>query len=133
LNNKTIGNDFESDFCKILSRNGFWAYNTINKAGGQPADIIAAKNNVPYLIDAKVCSKDEFKMERIEENQKNAMMLFDMCGNENKLFALKFSDESIYMCDGLTLIMLKQDRKTLSKSEVIEIGKSLDEWLEVVR
>lgn len=128
-NNKKIGNDFESELCRTLYNHGFWAYNTVNKTGGQPADIIAARNDVPYLIDAKVCTNDEFPTKRIEENQKNSMLLFDRCGNKRHDFALKLSDGSVYMCDGLTLLMIRQEKKTLKRTDIMQIGIPLDKWI----
>ena len=72
--NKKIGNDFEQDLCEKLSEYGFWTHNlTMNKAG-QPADIVAVKNKIAYLIDAKVCSNDIFPLSRVEENQDLAIL-----------------------------------------------------------
>ena len=89
MNNKKLGDLFENELAQTLSRKGFWVYITKSKIGGQPADIIAARNHIPYLIDCKVCSDNSFDTARIEENQKNAMYLFDKCGNNNGFFALK--------------------------------------------
>ncbi len=130
INNKEIGNSFESELCRTLYNHGFWAYNTVNKSGGQPADIVAARNNVCYLIDAKVCTNDEFPTKRIEENQKTSMLLFDRCGNKHHYFAMKLSDGSVYMCDGLVMLMLKQEKKTLKRVDIIENGTALDKWIE---
>lgn len=133
MNNKKTGNDFEAEFAKMLSRHGFWVYNTINKAGGQPADIIACISSRPYLIDCKVCQKDVFHLSRIEENQYHAMMTFaERNDKEGCYFALQFSDGSIYMCPSLPLFLaLVNNIKSLSKKEIAGCGYGipLEEWL----
>lgn len=133
MNNKKIGNSFEEELCNLLSQNGFWAYNAINKASGQPADVMASRNNTSYLIDCKVCSKDEFPLSRIEENQYNAMMLFNKCGNKETYFALKFSDDSVYMVHSIPLfIALNNGVKTIRKSDIKWdcFGNLFSEWVE---
>lgn len=60
MSNKKLGNDFESEFCKILSEHGYWCHNMAQNAAGQPADVIAVKDTIAYLIDCKVCSNDKF-------------------------------------------------------------------------
>lgn len=130
-NNKKLGNSFESELCNILGANGFWAYNAVNKASGQPADIMAAKNNIPYLIDCKVCSDDSFPLSRIEENQYNSMMKFDYCGCYESYFALKFSDGEIYMMPSNVLFMaLNSGMKRMLKSQIKASGYKLEKWVE---
>ena len=133
MNNKTIGNSFEAEFSQTLADYGFWAYNTINKASGQPADIIACINSRPYLIDCKVCQKDIFHLARIEENQYHAMMSFyERNNNEGCYFALKFSDESVCLCPSLPLFLaLTNNIKSLTKEEILGRGYGipLNEWL----
>ena len=129
MNNKTTGNSFEAEFSQALAANGFWAYNTINKASGQPADIFACINSRPYLIDCKVCQKDIFHLARIEENQYHAMMLFSERNNNEGCY---FSDNSIYLCPALSLFLaLTNNVKSLTKEEIIGrgYGISLNEWL----
>lgn len=128
-NNKSLGSSFEEELCQILFKYGFWSYNTINKSSGQPADIIAARNNVPYLIDAKVCSNDIFDTKRIEENQRLSSMVFSQCGNNQAHYAFKLSDGSIYICDLMVLLMIRQEKKTLNRQDILEISKPIDEWI----
>lgn len=73
--NKTLGNHFEGELCELLAENGFWAHNLAQNQAGQPADVIAVKNDVAILIDCKVCSNDRFSLSRIEDNQEMAMTL----------------------------------------------------------
>ena len=90
--NKSIGNHFEEVLCNLLSDHGFWAHNMAQNQTGQPADVIAVKNNIPVLIDCKVCSNDRFALSRIEPNQEAAMTLWEMQGNEHCYFALRLHD-----------------------------------------
>ena len=130
MTNKKLGNDFESELCKMLFDQGFWAHNFGNKTNGQPADIIAARNGKAYLIDAKVCSRDTFDTTRIEENQKNSMILWDKTNNGKGYFALKLTDDSIYFIDHLTILMARQDKVTLNRSDIVSIGIPYRIWLE---
>ena len=65
MNNKKLGNSFETELCEILSKNGFWVHLLNANRAGQPADILAVRNKVSYLIDAKVCSEGKFPLSRI--------------------------------------------------------------------
>lgn len=129
--NKKIGNDFESDFCAILAVNGFWAHNFAQNRAGQPADVIAAKNRITYLIDCKVCSDGSFRLSRMEENQRRAMKLWTETGNGSGWFALKMPDESIYMMFMDLLLRLEAaGRSEVTEEEIRRIGVRLEEWLE---
>ena len=96
MNNKQAGNNFEKEFCEQLASDGFWAHFMGGNKNGQPADIIAVRNEKAYLIDAKDCENDRFVFSRIEDNQDSAMRLWELCGNNQGLFALRTS-EGVYM------------------------------------
>lgn len=66
MSNKSLGNSFETELCNLLSVNGFWVHNFASKSEGQPADIIAVKDQKAYLIDCKVCTNNTFPLSRIE-------------------------------------------------------------------
>ena len=51
MSNKKIGNGFETEFCEKLFQNGYWVHNIAQNAAGQPADVIAVRNGVAFLID----------------------------------------------------------------------------------
>ena len=70
MNNKKLGNEFERALCELLFSKGFWVHNFANKTTGQPADIIACKNKIALLIDAKECANDTYDTVRIEELKK---------------------------------------------------------------
>lgn len=94
MNNKQAGNNFEREFCEQLAGDGFWVHFMLGAK--QPADIIAVRNEKAYLIDAKDCENDRFVFSRIEDNQDMAMRKWELCGNNQGLFALKTS-EGVYM------------------------------------
>ena len=119
MNNKQAGNRFERDFCEQLASDGFWVHFMGGSKNGQPADIIAVRNEVAYLIDAKDCKNDVFEFRRIEDNQDMAMIKWEMCGNNQGLFALNTS-EGVYMlpygrvqaleCMGIKQLKIEQIR-----------------------
>ena len=96
MNNKQAGTEFEREFCEILAIDGFWSHFMGGSKNGQPADIIAVRNEKAYLIDAKDCKNDRFVLSRIEANQDTAMRYWEMCGNNQGLFAIKTS-KGVYM------------------------------------
>lgn len=53
MNNKQSGNEFEREFCEMLSKDGFWSHFMGGSKNVQPADIIAVRNKKAYLIDVK--------------------------------------------------------------------------------
>jgi hypothetical protein len=119
MNNKQAGSKFEREFCEQLASDGFWAHFMGGSKNGQPADIIAVRNEVAYLIDAKDCKNDVFEFRRIEDNQDMAMIKWEMCGNNQGLFALNTS-EGVYMlkygmvqaleCVGIKRLKIEQIR-----------------------
>ena len=128
MNNKTIGNSFEQELCDRLFEYGFWVHLlNVNKAG-QPADIIAVRNKVSYLIDAKVCSDDKFPLSRVEENQDLAMELWKDCGNGIGWFALKLGSQ-IYMISHYIMKAYKDRQYSLSANEIVELGIPIEKWV----
>ncbi len=127
--NKKLGTNFENEFCEYLFSKGFWVHNLAQKKSGQPADVIAVKNNKAYLIDCKVCLTKRFVLSRIEENQHNAMNLWKNCGNDEMWFALKLNDYDIYMISYSILSNLhQQGYKSLNFNIISETGMLLSEW-----
>lgn len=100
----------------------------MNKAG-QPADIIAVRNKIAYLIDAKVCSSKGFALSRVEDNQYLSMAIWEGRGNGQGWFALKVPTEEIYMIPYFTIIAYKRSQSSLSFSEIHELGKPLGKWV----
>ena len=129
MNNKTLGNNFEQELCEKLSEYGFWTHNLAMNKAGQPADVIAVKNKIAYLIDAKVCSNRGFALSRVEENQELAMDLWKECGNGQGWFALKVPTEEIYMIPHICIQAYKGRQAYLSFSEIHTLGKPLGKWV----
>lgn len=130
MTNKKIGNDFEQELCEKLSPFGFWVHPLNANKAGQPADIIAVRNKVAYLIDAKVCSSRGFALSRVEENQELAMELWQECGNGQGWFAIKLPTDEIYMIPLVVIQAYKRGQAYLSCSEIHELGKPLGKWVE---
>ena len=129
MTNKKIGNDFESDFCKILFENGFWTHNLAQNASGQPADVIAARNGKTYLIDCKVCSNRGFALSRMEENQDLSMELWKDTGNGDGWFALKVEEEEIVMIPHLSIKSFMRKKSVLNLTDIREYGTPLYKWV----
>ena len=128
MNNKTIGNKFEQDLCDMLSEHGFWCHNMMMSKAGQPADIIAVRNGKSYLIDAKVCSNNEFPLKRVEENQTLAMDLWNDRGNGQGWFALKLNDE-VYMLPHILIKAYANTQSKISEKEILESGTPFGKWV----
>ena len=133
MNNKTLGNSFEQELCEKLSEYGFWCTNLAMNKSGQPADIIAVRNKIAYLIDAKVCSSRGFALSRVEENQELSMSLWGERGNGQGWFALKLPTDEIYMIPHLCIQGYKRFQSILSFSEIHDVGKPLERWVSKCR
>lgn len=127
MSNKQIGSSFEQELCEMLSQYGFWAHNLKANNSGQPADIIAAKNERAYLIDAKVCETDSFSLSRIEENQELAMTLWEDCGNDVGWFAFKIGDE-VYMLPHGYIKTERLSGAAMSVSRIAAVGIPFHRW-----
>ena len=129
--NKKLGNDFEQELCEILADHGFWAHNFANRKNGQPADIIAVKNRMAFLIDAKVCTYEVFPFRRIEDNQHLAMDMWIECGNIEPYFALKCRNE-VYMVGYRTIKdLMRKEKKQLNFEGKNKYGTRLATWLRI--
>ena len=128
MSNKKLGNQFETEFCEILAEEGFWTHNMAQNAAGQPADVIAVKNGEAHLIDCKVCTRDRFSFDRIEENQSLSMELWRECGNGEGWFALEFSDD-VYMVDLVSLRNCQNHHQSMNRDLAATYGCTLSDWL----
>lgn len=97
MNNKKLGTAFEREFCELLAARGFWVhFMSPSASGAQPCDIIACRNNVPFLIDCKTLADKTFRINRLEDNQRFAFYKFQKSGNYNCFVAVKYQ-ERVYM------------------------------------
>ena len=127
--NRKVGTGFEKDLCRDLSGCGFWVHLMTQNSQGQPFDVIAARNGVSYPIDCKDCSKNIFKMERIEENQYSAMSLWKSTNNGESWFALRLNDGAVYMISFSDMEVNMLTKTALSEREIKTLGVSLEEWV----
>lgn len=129
--NKLIGNSFENEFCKLLGQYGFWAHNMAQNKAGQPADVIAVRKELAYLIDCKVCKGKDFLLSRVEPNQHSAMALWKICGNGDGWFCVKYSESAnIYMVSYSNILRaMGQNKKSLRESDMLEYGIDIDRWV----
>ena len=128
MSNKKLGNDFESEFCETLADEGFWTHNMAQNAAGQPADVIAVKDGEAYLIDCKVCSRNRFQFDRIEDNQRFSMELWRECGNGEGWFALQFASQ-VYMVDLPSMWNCKNRHSSMTEELAATYGTTLGDWL----
>lgn len=126
--NRAVGNAFETELCVKLFEHGFWSHNLKQDNAGQPADVIAVRNKVAYLIDCKDCSAKGFDLRRVEDNQITAMQLWKECGNGQGWFALRVDGE-IYMLPLILLQAWKNGHSSLSFKEIHEMGTPLWKWV----
>lgn len=130
MNNKTAGTRFEKEFVSILADNWFWVHLFQDNKNGQPCDVIAARNGHAYLFDCKDCQGNYFPLSRMEENQYNAMHLFEMTGNSRGKFAIRFTEQEIYLMDYKQLEDLRTNGvKRIDRMDCHLHGESFWGWL----
>lgn len=113
MNNKRLGTEFEREAVKRLSEQGYWVhFITPASNGSQPFDIIASKDDKPFVADCKTTVTPHFNITRLEENQVMAFDLWLAKGNNGAFVLIKYAD-SIYkipyrMLKGLKKINLEE-------------------------
>lgn len=130
--NRSSGSRFEQELSHMLSENGFWVHVLQQNKAGQPADIIAVKGKYHTLIDCKVISDDKgFPFDRVEENQKYAMRMFQRKCGELCYFALKLPDDSIHMISLERIETLKsRGKKRLTEYDIQTQTWFYEKWAE---
>jgi len=128
--NRKVGTGFERDLALALAACGFWCHNLAQNSQGQPFDVIAARNGVSYPIDCKVCDKDVFRLDRIEENQASAMTLWLRTGNGDGWFALRMVNGEVYFLSFFFLSGCQTAGvRQLSREQIQTNGVRLSEWV----
>ena len=82
-----------------------------------------------YPIDCKVCEKDVFRLERVEENQYSAMTLWRQTGNGEGWFALRMTNGEVWFISLENMERAMLYCKTLYWSEIRHFGITLEEWV----
>lgn len=130
MSNKAAGTRFEQEFAEHLASHWFWVHLFQDNKNGQPCDVIACRDGNAYLIDCKDCQTKFFVLSRMEENQLNAMQLFQMTGNGIGLFAIRFPNGEIYLVPYNRLKELKAAGFGRIDTAVCRTqGMSLSDWL----
>lgn len=129
MSNKSTGTAFEKEMAELLSIEKFWVHLFVPSAYGQPADLIAVKNNNPYLIDCKDCKNDTFPLSRVEPNQESAMDYWKTLQNGQGWFALKLSNNTIWMMGMDTILAAKNYKHTLNKYDITSTGYPFKRWV----
>lgn len=132
LLNKKNGTNFENDYALFLNRLGYWVspFPGKNYSNSQPADLIACKNNIPYLIDCKIVEnvRGIFQFERIERNQRLANKMYKKFGN-HCYFLVFLWNNCIYEIE-LDSINLKE--KSLCLKNYIPVCENFSEIMEKI-
>ena len=135
MSNASNGAAFEREMCELLASHGFWTHRIApNRAGQQPADIIAVKCNYHTLIDCKVIStRAGLPFSRIEDNQLLAMERFDARAIHQPWFALRMPSGAVMMLSYSKVRNLMDEGKTgLTNNELLDdyhYTMSIDNWL----
>ena len=132
MSNKSEGSKFERELCDILYDQGFWVHNFAQNQAGQPADIIAVRQNTQLLIDCKVCANNSFPLSRIEDNQHLAMREWSerTFKPTSALFALKDDDGIFFFSYSILKTLLKCGGKRLTRNQ-ISSGLTLEDMIEI--
>lgn len=120
---------FEHEFAEQLAAQGFWVHVLQDNKNGQPFDIIAARNGTTYVFDCKDCQNDKFQLSRIEENQKNAMLLWAETGNQAGLFALQMTERIYVIALKAIMILKEQGLKQIGIHELNRYGRTIEQWI----
>ena len=126
--NKKLGSDFEGRFAHELSNLGFWVHLLTQNNAGQPADLIASKDGKAALIDCKVCEKGYFRLDRVEDNQIQAMSLWEECKNGPGWFALELPTGQVRMFSLQQLKDLSCLHTIIPREKILQ-GITVEEWV----
>lgn len=130
MSNKSNGTAFERELAQMLSDNGFWVHCLKDNQNGQPFDVIASRNGNTFVFDCKDCQGDKFLLNRIEENQHNAMTLWSMTGNAQGLFAIKIRNVIFLIPHRMLTIMKESGTKQVGYEELFKCGRTFTQWVE---
>ena len=130
MNNKKIGNKFEEDFAEFLSSRGYWVHLLAGAShtNSQPADIIATKNNIFFIIDCKTLKNKSgtFSLSRAEENQVLAYKKLMEVKSYNYYYAI-LHENNVYLVPMFNII---NGEKTINVKDYIIFKRNFYEEYE---
>ena len=128
MNSKQLqkGNETEKLVCDLFKKYGYWSHILQKgKDGGQPVDIVALKNNINWLVDAKNVEEDiSFPFSRIESNQLTCMdYAYNFAGIKRVGFVIYFARvNKICYLPYLKFLQLKENkRKSVRYDELYDM------------
>lgn len=130
MSNKSNGTAFEQEFATEIFSRGFWAHVFAPNRNGQPFDVIAVNDRGALAVDCKDCQTGVFDLTRIEENQHTSMKLWKKRTGRDAAFALRFSEDEIWMVKYPDAIARRASGKmSISKDNVEVVGCGLIAFL----
>ena len=93
--------------------------------GNQPFDLLAISKDVTLCLDVKLCDKDYFTFNRVEENQKNSFQFLNSLNNPSVHlgFAIVYKGIAYYLPYNRYVDALEQDKKSLKTKDMIYWGE----------
>lgn len=91
------GRKAENEVANLLTSYRYWGLPVQKGPNGQPFDIVACRDNIPWFLDVKhlESNKNVFNFDRIEPNQKTSMKYAkNFAGNKNLGFVIVLDRES---------------------------------------
>lgn len=132
MSNKSNGTAFEQEFANEIFSRGFWAHVFAPNRNGQPFDVIAVNDRGALAVDCKDCQTGVFDLTRIEENQHTSMKLWKNRTGRDAAFALRFSEDEIWMVKYSEAMSWKLfGKKSINKENVKFIGCGLITFLRI--
>lgn len=107
-----LGNKVEKEIGKFFKKNGYWCHILQKKVSGQPVDIVAIKDNINWLVDAKHLDKNKksFDFSRIEPNQIDSLTYAkNHAGIKNLGFVICVGEEEEFSGDTFKGFFLHYD------------------------
>lgn len=124
-----IGASTEKRLLEMLRKRGFWALFIPSAMGGQPFDIVAAKDNLIYVLEVKNVKKGKrFPLSRVEDNQWTSMeYVYKFAHCKNIGIAIYWNaDEYVSVMPYRKLLAIsKNGDKSFGLSDCVDF----DEWL----
>lgn len=123
-----VGNEAELKIGEFFRSKGYWAHIFGKKITGQPVDIIAARENDVWLVDAKHLRKQEtsFDFERIEANQRDTLGYAKYFAKIKNLgfciYSEKFPKTIFYLSYDKLIELEEKGRKSVKFEEMEDLG-----------